>query len=106
MNNNDRTYHKSIFWDRINCCHHYSSLFVRRGDGTENILHSNEGVTQGDPQVMVAYRIGIIPLIKRLKLRYPETPHPWYTDNSGVLVMFDNWEKYFKSLKCDGRAKG
>ena len=35
---------------------------------TATIIHSREGVTQGYPLAMVAYGIGIIPLIKRLKL--------------------------------------
>ena len=73
---NDRTQHTSIFWDKINCYHHQFSLVLRRGDKTANILHIRKGVTQGYPLVMVAYRIGILPLTKRLNLTYPDIPQP------------------------------
>ena len=35
-----------------------------------SFMHSREGVTQGDPLDMVAYSIGIIPLIKNLKAEH------------------------------------
>ena len=35
--------------------HQYSYLVLRNGDGTANILHSTEGVTQGDPLYMIDY---------------------------------------------------
>ena len=70
-----------------------------------NILHVRECVTQVDPLDMVAYMIGIIPLIKRLKLVYPNVMQPWYSDNSGVLGTFNHLEKYFKELKHNGPAR-
>ena len=71
-----------------------------------NILHVRECVTQVDPLDMVAYMIGIIPLIKRLKLVYPNVMQPWYSDNSGVLGTFNHLEKYFKALKRNILARG
>ena len=64
-----------------------------------SFLHSIEGVKQGDPLSMVAYGIGIIPLIKRLKVGFPDVTHPWYDDDAGVLGTFSDVELYFNSLK-------
>ena len=51
---------------------------------------------------MVAYRLGIIPLMKLLKLAYPDVTHPRYSDDAGALGTIDNLERYFKILKTDG----
>ena len=55
---------------------------------------------------MVAYRIGIIPLIKCLKLTYPDVTEPCYNDAYGALGTLDNLERYFKSLKHDDPSRG
>ena len=57
---------------------------------------------QGYPLYMVAYIIGIILLIKRLKLMYHDTTQPWCTDDSEAMGMLDHLEKYFKALKFKG----
>ena len=44
---------------------------------------------------MVAYSIGTLLMIKRLKLTHPDITHPWYADNAGSLGTFDNLEQYF-----------
>ena len=51
---------------------------------------------------MVAYGIGVLQLIKRLKLAYPNAIHPWYADDTCALDTFDNIELYFNSLKHFG----
>ena len=62
-------------------------------------MHSREGVIQGEPLAMVAYVIGVIFLIKRLKAMYTDVTQPWYTDNADALGMFDNIGLYFNSLE-------
>ena len=57
------------------------------------------GVTQGDPLAMVAYGIGILPLIKNLKSGFPGITHPWYADDAGALGMFANVELYLNYLE-------
>ena len=56
-------------------------------------------MTQGYLLSMVAYRIVIIPMIKRLKSTNHDVTQPWYTDDDGALGTFDNLEQHFKSLK-------
>ena len=56
----------------FNCYCHWSSLVLRNRNGAASFLHSREGVTQGDPLSMVSYCIGIPPLIKNLKVEFPD----------------------------------
>ena len=54
---------------------------------------------------MVSYGVGILPLIKFLKLTYPDVTQPWYADDAGSLGTFNHLEKYFKELKHNGPAR-
>ena len=69
-------------------------------NGTASFLHSREGVKQGDSIAMIAYRIEIIPLIKKLKREIPDVTQPWYADDAGALGVFAILETYFDSLTC------
>ena len=51
---------------------------------------------------MVAYGIGVLPLIKLLKSAYYDVTQPWYAKNAGELGMYKNIELYFNSLKTFG----
>ena len=44
---------------------------------------------------MIAYRIGILPLIKNLMKAIPDVTQPWYADNSRSLGTFARLETYF-----------
>ena len=44
----------------FNCYRHWSSLVLRKGNGTAIFLHSNESVTQGGPLAITVYGIGIL----------------------------------------------
>ena len=59
-----------------------------------SFLHSREGVTQGDPLVMIAYGIGIIPLINNLKRGIPDVTQPWYTEDARALGTLPRIETY------------
>ena len=51
----------------FNCYCHWDTLVVQdTGDGSVHFFHSKEGVTQGDPLAMIAYGIGVLPLIREL----------------------------------------
>ena len=90
----------------IKCYFHHSSLVLKNGDGKSNILHSREGVMQGYTLDVVDYDIGVLSLIKRLKLAYSGVTQPWYADNAGALGTFDNLELYFNMLKHNGPEQG
>ena len=52
----------------FNCYRHWATLVVRdTGDRSGHFLHSKEGVTQGEPLAMIAYGIGVFPLIRELR---------------------------------------
>ena len=84
--------------------HYHSLILLQNGDVTANIIHSREEVTQGYPLAMVDYGIGVIPLIKHLKLVNPDATKPWYAENTGALGTFDNLERYFNLLTRIGPA--
>ena len=48
----------------FSCYHHWATVMIRAGDSRGHLLYINKGVTQGDPQAMVAYGLGILPLIR------------------------------------------
>ena len=54
------------------------------GDGSDHFLHSKEGVTQGDLLAMIAYGIGVLPLIWELREAHPRVTQPWYADDAGA----------------------
>ena len=69
-------------------------------DGTDNIIHSRVGVTQGEPLTVVDYGIGVLPLMKLLNSAYPGITQPWCADKAGALG-FDNLERYLNSLNLN-----
>ena len=54
------------------------------GDGSGHFLHIKDGVTQGDALVMIAYGIGVLPLIRELREAHPRVTQPWYADDAGA----------------------
>ena len=55
---------------------------------------------------MIAYGIGILPLIKNLKRAIPDITQPCYADDSGALGTFAIIETYFDSLTRQGPGRG
>ena len=54
------------------------------GEGSGHFWHSKEGVTQGDPVAMIAYGLGVLPLIRELRNDHPRVTQPWYADDEGA----------------------
>ena len=61
---------------------------MRKRNRTAIFMHNREGMMQGRPLKIIAYGIGILPLIKNLKQELPKINHPWYHDNAGALGRF------------------
>ena len=55
---------------------------------------------------MIAYGIGILPLIKNIKREIPDVTQPWYADKDGYLDTFARIETYFDSLTRQGQGPG
>ena len=55
---------------------------------------------------MIAYGIGILPLIKNLKREISGVTRPWYADDTRVLGTFSRIETYFNLLTFQGLVHG
>jgi hypothetical protein len=60
----------------FNCYRHWATLGIHGKGGTVVLIFSKEEVTQGDPLSMFGYGIGILPLIRRLKIEFPAVKQP------------------------------
>ena len=91
----------------FNCYRHWSMLVVRDiGDGPGHFLHSKEGVTQEDPLAMIAYGIGVLPLIRELRDAHPRVTQPWYADDAGAGGTFQQVQAHFIDLQERGPSRG
>ena len=89
------------------CYRHWYMLVVRDTlDGSGHFLHSKEGVTQGDPLAMIAYDIGVLPVIRYLRRAHPRVTQPWYVDDAGAGGEFGEIMAHFRDLQLRGPAWG
>ena len=59
-------------------------------------MHSKDVVTQGDPIAMIAYGIEVLPLVRELWGAHPRVTQPWYADDAGAGVMFQQILEHFR----------
>ena len=91
----------------FNCYRHWDTLVVQdTGDGSRQFLHSKEGLIQGDPLAMIAYVIGVLPLIRELRGAQPRVTQPWYADNAEAGGTFQKILEHFRDLQARGTARG
>eukprot|EP00957_Ditylum_brightwellii_P028913 2184347-Ditylum_brightwellii.AAC.1 len=64
----------------FNCYRHWALLIIRRPDSPPIIIHSKEGVTQGDPLAMIIYGITLVPLSNLVQETDRQVLPPFYTD--------------------------
>ena len=68
-------------------------------------MHSKEGVTQWDLLTMIAYGIGVLPLIRVLRSDHPQVSQPWYADYAGAGGKFGDILAHFRDLQLKGPAQ-
>ena len=90
----------------FNCYKHWSLLIMRGEDGDITMLHSKEGVTQGDPLAMVVYGVGMLPLTHILRRQTEEMMQLWYADDAAAGGKFDKVLCYFNTLTREGPKRG
>ena len=69
---------------------HWSSIVLRNRNGTASSMHSKEGLMQVGPFAMIAYIIGILPLINNnIKWEIPDINKSWCADKVRSLGTFE-----------------
>ena len=58
----------------------------------------DKGVTQGNALTMVAYGLGILPLVHELRKSHPIVTEPWYADDTGAGGTFKGISRLFYDL--------
>jgi hypothetical protein len=48
------------------------------------VIHSKEGITQGDYFVMSFYDVTLMPLASKMREAIPKALQPWYCNNAGA----------------------
>ena len=55
---------------------------------------------------MIAYGIGVLPLIRDLRGAHPRVTQPWYADNVGAGRTFQQILEHFRDLQARGPSRG
>ena len=71
---------------------------IRAGYGAGHFPHGKEGSTQGNPWAMIAYGLGILPLIRYLQMVQPRVTKTWYADDAGAGGTFTGIQQYIDNL--------
>ena len=79
----------------------WAPLIVR---GSEELLFSREGVTQGDPLSIFLYAVGTLPLIRSLK--NPDWTQVWYADDATACGELASIHRWFDLLLQRGPSYG
>ena len=68
----------------FNCCKHWAQLLLRQMGELPVTILSLEGVTQGDPFLMLLYGITLAPLAEEIRVVYPGILSPFYADDAAL----------------------
>ena len=96
-----------ILWPRcsrflLNTYRGYARLFVQ---GSNKVLLSKEGVTQGDPLSMMMYAVALLPLIRSLAVSHRWIQN-WYANDSSCIGEVFFVRQWFEQLLSEGPAYG
>ena len=81
-------------------------MVVSNVDGSGYFLHIKEGVTKGSFLSMIAYGIGIFPLIHDLRTVHPHVMQLWYAENVDTRRVFDSLQDNMRDLLVRGPPRG
>ena len=91
----------------FSCYRHLATLVERdTGEGSGHFLYSKEGVTQGDPLTIIAYGIGVLPLIRELWETHPHVKQLWYADEAGAGGKFTHILSHLRDLQARVPPRG
>ncbi|MEJ2330924.1 MAG: hypothetical protein P8Z33_13945, partial [Gammaproteobacteria bacterium] len=90
----------------FNCYRHSAQLILHSPGRAATILHSKEGVTQGDPLSMVLYALALLPLVEELRALDSTVLQPWYADDAALHGDPQRSAKVFKALLEKGPDRG
>ena len=69
----------------FNCYRHWGRCLVRTEPGHPPlVIHSQEGIMQGNCLAMSLYGDALMPLASRMRETIPEALQPWYCGNAGA----------------------
>jgi hypothetical protein len=77
-------------WNRgsrfaFNRYRHWVRCLIRSKPGEPAlVIHSKEGITQGDCLAMSLYGVALMPLASKMREAIPEALQPWYCDDAGA----------------------
>jgi hypothetical protein len=83
----------------------YRGHSVLKVQNAIELLHSREGVTQGDPVSMLMYALAAMPLIQSLK-KISGVTQNWYADDAAAIGKLENLALWLESLIHEGPAYG
>ena len=63
-------------------------------------------MNQGYPLYMIAYGIGVLPLIRDIRGANPRVTQPWYADDAGAGGGFGHILEHFQYLQARGPPRG
>ena len=69
-------------------------------------MHSKEGVTQGYPLAMIAYGIGVLPLIRDLRGAHHRITQPWYADDARAGGKFPHILTHLRDFQARVLPRG
>jgi len=91
----------------FNCYKHWTILIAHDPSGAKYTFLSKVGATQGDPIAMIIYALGLLPLIRQLKLEFPTILfHSWYADDGAAAATIPELCEYFQRLSKLGPVYG
>ena len=75
-------------------------------EGSGHFFHSKEGMIQGGYLAMIAYRIGILLLIREFLAIHPRVTQPWYADDASAGEKFEAMQEHMWDMMVWGPPQG